>query len=119
MKQIVLFLLISSVVHAASTRKLIHDKNTIELNFEEKRHTYLSKNCKDIEKCFFIKKPELRYQPNQSPGFTLCYLLEGEPFFGMIEGQKEKEPICKKGKFFANHEALLYYYRDHIHKGKK
>ena len=77
------------------------------MDFEPKRHTFVSKNCSEIEKCFFKNTIELKTYPNQSPGFSLCYQLGGEPFFGVIKGQKDKEPICKKGEYFANHEALL------------
>ena len=110
-----LFLIIPNVYGA----ELIHAKKTIEMNFDQKLHTLVSKNCSDIEKCFFKKPFTLKSYPNQSPGFSLCYQLGGDPFFGEIKGQKEKEPICRKGEHFANHEALLYHYRDHHFKAKK
>lgn len=119
MKYFILSLLISNFSLTALGATLTHEGKSVELKLDKERHTYLSSNCEDVGKCFFDKAVTLKTYPNQSPGFSLCYQLGGRPFFGTIQGEKDKEPICKKGDFFANHEAILYHYRDLVLSSQK
>ena len=77
---------------------------------------YLSPNCKSVGECFFQKTIELKFYPNQSPGFSLCYQLGGKAFFGSIAGVKIKVPMCHKNGIYSDQEALLLHYRDHVFK---
>lgn len=120
MKTILLGMIVLTIITApVFSAELIYSKKSVAMTFDQKLHTFISSNCTDIEKCFFSKPITLKSYPDQSPGFSLCYQLGGDPFFGVIKDQKEKEPICKKGDYFANHEALLYHYRDFHFKAKK
>lgn len=96
---------------ACSPAKLVYQGKNIEVCHDQKNDLYLSKNCKDLAQCFFEKKITLQFYPNQSPGFSLCYQLGGEAFFGQIQGQKETVPMCKKNEYFADQESLLLHYR--------
>ena len=105
-------------VFASSEAQLLHDGKKIELLFDQKQKTYLSANCRSAKKCFFNKTIELKFYPDQSPGFTLCGQLGGEAFFGKVSGVSEKIPFCRKGDYFIDHEALLLEYRDIVYSKK-
>lgn len=106
-----LLLITSSKAFACEKATLVSEGKKIELCFDKVKETYLSKNCSDVGKCFFDRNIVLTLKEDQSPGFTLCYELKGTPFFGVIEGKKEKVPMCKKGAFFADHEKIFYHYK--------
>lgn len=82
-----------------------------ELCHVEKKHLYVSASCQNIEKCFLSKKIDLTTSPNQSPGFSLCYQIEGKPFFGKISGKKQKVPLCEKNGHIVDLENLMLAYR--------
>lgn len=84
---------------------------SIELCHDKVKNLYLSKSCSSIETCFFEKKIKLQFYPNQSPGFSLCYQLGGDAFFGIVKGVEDKIPFCFKNGHYADHESLLLQYR--------
>lgn len=91
--------------------RLVHQGKSVLLCHDKKNDLYLSKNCKAVGECFFEKKIQMQFYPNQSPGFSLCYQLGGDAFFGEIEGLKEKVPMCQKNGFYADQESLLLHNR--------
>lgn len=104
-------LIISSSALACTNVKLLYKGETITLCHFKSTDSYLSKNCRDIGRCFLKEPVTLKGSPQQSPGFALCYQIQGEPFFGEIQGLKEKIPLCKKGDFIADQERILYHYK--------
>lgn len=121
MKGMMFFLLTILIfpVFASSQAELSYEGKKVELRFDEGQKTYLSSNCPSARKCFLNKTIELKFYPDQSPGFTLCGQLGGEAFFGEVTGVNEKIPFCKKGGFFIDHEALLLEYRNIKYPGSK
>ena len=101
----------SSLAWACEKTSLSYQGKTVELCFTKKTESYLSKNCDSVAKCFFKKKLKLQFYPNQSPGFSLCYQLGGDAFFGEVKGVEDKVPFCKMGDYFADQESLLLHYR--------
>lgn len=98
-----------------TNRELSHNKGKHSLCYDQKKNSYLSKSCKDLGICFFEKKITLETYEDQSPGFSLCYQLGGEPFFGEITGSKSKIPMCLLNNQYADQESLLGYYASKIH----
>jgi hypothetical protein len=96
----------------SKTAELLYEGRTHVLDLDEKKESYISKGCEDLKKCFFQTPVKLTIYQNQSPGFSLCYQLKGDAFFGEIKGLKEKIPMCQKDGKFADQESLLLYYRD-------
>lgn len=90
---------------------LEHKGKQIELCHDKEKDLYLSKSCKNIADCFFEKKIDLKFYANQSPGFSLCYQLGGDAFFGVVRGVKDKIPFCFKNGHYADQESLLLHYR--------
>ncbi|WP_408096661.1 hypothetical protein ACJVC5_16620 [Peredibacter sp. HCB2-198] len=95
------------IVHACELVEIIHNEKKVKVCFDKKTELYLSEDCKDIEKCFLQKKIEFKFFPDQSPGFSLCYQLEGKPFFARVVGQKEKVPMCYKAPYYVDQEHLF------------
>jgi hypothetical protein len=111
---VIILLTFQTSVEAKCEKKvtLSYKGKDIELCYDKKLDTYKSLNCSDLKKCFFKKEIKLQHYQNQSPGFSLCFQLNGDAFFGDIKGVNKRIPMCKKDEFFANHEALLLeYYR--------
>jgi hypothetical protein len=97
----------------AQSAKLTLKGEIIPLCHSLKENLYFSKGCQDLGACFFQEKDfKLVHYQNQSPGFSLCYQIGGEAFFGDVIGTKKRIPFCKKKGQYANQEALLLYYRD-------
>jgi len=90
---------------------LEHQGKNIELCHDKAKDLYLSKSCSSLKTCFFEKKITLQFNPNQSPGFSLCYQLGGDAFFGVVRGVKDKVPFCFKKGHYADQESLLLQYR--------
>ena len=88
-------------------RELVYQGESIALCYEEKAEHYLSESCSKIQDCFFQKKIDLSIYPNQSPGFSLCFQLGGEPFFGRIKHYQLKIPLCKLNGHYIDQENLL------------
>lgn len=109
-----ILIVISNSVEARCTNVQLTLKNEkIDICHFKDKDNYLSKNCRDPKSCFFEKSlPTIELDPKQSPGFTLCYQLKGEPFFGILSNKKTKVPMCKKGDFIADLDSLLIIYRD-------
>lgn len=58
----------------------------------DKKRIY-SVECKSVSDCF--KTPEsLKYYPNQSPLFSLCYQSGGAPHFAKLKDVKNKVEVC-------------------------
>lgn len=91
-------------------KELLYEEKSITLCYEKKKELYLSERCKDIKKSFLTKDINFKIYPNQSPGFSLCYQLGGEAFFGSIKGHETKIPMCKSGEHFIDQENLLGIY---------
>jgi hypothetical protein len=98
-------------------------ENKVQLSFKGKKislchnketETYSSEGYVDIASNFFIKDFKLTYYKNQGPGFSICYQLGGEAFFGSIEGLNKKIPLCRKKGFIVDQESLLVHYRDNV-----
>lgn len=69
--------------------------------------SYLSQHCKSVTSCFPITHRLTHVSPNQTPGFTLCYSVGGDPFFATVSNSITKIPFCKLGKNFVDIESLL------------
>lgn len=110
---ILLVFSLSSASYAACEKvETTFEEKPVTLCFDKKLDRYLSESCKDVAKCFFDKKIELKYYANQSPGFSLCYQIQGKPFFARIKGQKDTVPLCHKNLVFVDHESLLLAYKN-------
>ena len=73
--------------------------------------SYLSKECQSVKDCFPLDHKIKEIYPNQSPGFTQCYAIQGEPFFAEVSNDKSKIPFCKRGKYFIDIESLMIAYK--------
>lgn len=104
-------LIVTSSEAFACTNVKLKYKNEVLTICKFKDGSYLSKNCRDPGRCFFDGKVKIDLDPSQSPGFTLCYAIKGEPFFGEIVGEKDKVPLCKKGAFIADQDKIFYHYK--------
>ncbi len=91
-------------------RELVVSEKSIALCYSKKQELYLSPECDEIKKCFFSKDIDLTIYANQSPGFSLCYQLNGEPFFGTIKNQLVKVPMCKLREQYIDQENLMESY---------
>lgn len=119
MLKILIFLLITVQLSNAEstkctpTKKLRLNGKAISLCEKIKGIQYISKECIDSpEKCFLVDGIKLEIRPNQSPGFSLCYDIEGEPFFGEIEGEEDKVPLCKFKGNYIDHDWLIKIYKE-------
>lgn len=93
-------------------KELLYQKEVVSLCHSSKNNLLVSEKCIGaLKKCFLKKKIKLMFQPNQSPGFSLCYQLDGHPFFGFIKGQKEKTPMCLIDGNYVDQENLLLAYK--------
>ena len=89
-------------------KNLIQDNKKVSLCYEEKKQFYLSPECESVESCFKVKNLDLTFRQDQSPGFSLCYQMGGDAFFGVIEGLDEKIPFCEyKGRFIDQENLIL------------
>ena len=52
-----------------------------------------SKGCNNVPDCFTTPK-HLKYYPNQSPLFSLCYQSDAKPHFAKLSGNKDKVEVC-------------------------
>lgn len=109
MRYFALSLILVSVemVHACELVEIIHNEKKVKVCFNKKTERYLSAECKSIETCFIQKKIEFKFFPDQSPGFSLCYQLEGKPFFAEVSGKSEKVPMCFKAPYYVDQEHLF------------
>lgn len=89
-----------------------HDQQKVILCFDKKADRYLSPHCDNVQKCFFKKKIEVKYYANQSPGFSICYQIDGEPFFAKIPGKDVSVPLCKLGDDFVDEDTLILTYKN-------
>lgn len=87
-------------------RILVKDQKEIKVCFDKKDQSYLSENCSSVKECFLKKKIIFKMYPNQSPGFSLCYQLEGTPFFAEIKKESKTIPFCELNSFFVDQESL-------------
>lgn len=99
-------LLISSSAFAAC--KEVTVKGEV-LCYGAKEKSYLSKSCKDVLSCFPYENG-LKLVPNQSPGFTLCYSLKGEPFFEKVNGEKTSTSFCRREGKTVDMNSLLHFH---------
>ncbi len=79
------------------------------LCYEAKQKSYLSKTCTSVLACFPYEEG-LKLVPNQSPGFTLCYSLKGEPFFEKVNGEKVSTSFCRKDGKTVDLNSLLHFH---------
>ncbi len=102
--------LISTVTNAWSCeiKKSVEYKGkTFAVCFDPKTELYLSPECSDIKTCFLKNKIEFQLYSNQSPGFSLCFQLGGDAFFGVIKGLEDKIPMCKIDNYIIDQENLI------------
>ena len=112
LKVLALHLTLSSAFGAQKScevkRILVHNEKKISLCFKEKEELYLSPECETIDSCFKVKDLDLQFRQDQSPGFSLCYQSGGNAFFGVIEKEDEKIPLCEfKGRYVDQENLLL------------
>ena len=93
---------------------LTYKGKKVELCHDVERDSYLSEENLNLYSSFFTKKIKLAFYKNQSPGFSLCYQLGGDAFFGTILGLDKKIPMCQLKSHFTDQESLLVYYRDNV-----
>lgn len=105
---------INAKVNCEKKVQLTYKGKNLFLCHNAEKDTYSSTDGIDLGTSFFTRKVDLTYYKNQSPGFSLCYQLGGDAFFGQIAGLTKKIPMCRKKDFFADQESLLLYYRDNI-----
>ena len=103
----VLILFSVQMVHACELVEIIHNEKKVKVCFDKKTEHYLSADCKNVEKCFLQKKIEFKFFSDQSPGFSLCYQLDGKPFFAEVVGKTEKVPMCFKKPYYIDQENLF------------
>lgn len=107
MKWSILLLLFQINNSAACTEVQVkYDGITSVVCFSSNKKLYLSKSCKNIEDCFTVTNKIDRIFPNQSPGFTLCYSINGTPFFATVSNDTKKIPFCKLGNHLTDIESL-------------
>ena len=112
---LVLIFITSQISAQTKCEKKVHlayKGKKVELCHNEVKDTYLSEENLDLSGSFFNRDIKLALYKNQSPGFSLCYQLGGEAFFGPIHGLDKKIPMCRKKNHFADQESLLLHYRD-------
>lgn len=107
---IIFSVFIISHAYACEPTDIIHENNLVNVCYTKKKERYLSPNCTSIEKCFLKKKFTFHYFPNQSPGFSLCYQIDGLPFFAEIPGKKDRVPMCYKEPYYVDQDNLFMTY---------
>lgn len=106
MKWFVVLLISSSFAQAGCKEITIEGE---ALCHDEKSGQFLSKGCESVKSCFPFEG-KFRVLPTQSPGFTMCYDMKGEPFFFKLEGQKTSLSFCRKGGKTVDIKSLLKTY---------
>ncbi len=106
MKWLIALLILSNFAYGAC--KEVTVKGEV-LCFEAKEQRYLSQSCKDVLSCFPYENG-LKLVPNQSPGFTLCYSLKGEPFFEKMNDEKNSTSFCRREGKTVDINSLLHFH---------
>jgi hypothetical protein len=106
MKWLTALLILSNFAYGAC--KEVTVKGEV-LCHEAKEKRFLSKSCKSVLSCFPYQG-ELKLVPNQSPGFTLCYSLKGEPFFEKVNGEKTSTSFCRRDGKTVDINSLLHFH---------
>ena len=110
---------LASDAWSCGIKKTIEYKGkTFDVCFDPKTELYLSPECSDIKTCFLKNKIEFQLYPNQSPGFSLCFQLGGDAFFGVIQGLEDKIPMCKIDNFIIDQENLMIALKKESHNRK-
>lgn len=105
MKLIILISLFSKAYGVTLTQS---NGKAIEVDVDGKR--VYSKDCSKIYNCFKFPK-KLKFYPNQSPLFSLCYQSGGTPEFVNLEGEEHKIEFCFKDNKGVDLETLMKAYK--------
>ena len=110
MKWLMIVLIIFQInnVFACNIVQVFYQTSKFDVCYIDNKKNYLSKECKTIKDCFPVSVKITETFPNQSPGFTLCYAIKGEPIFAKVSNTENKIPVCKLGKSFVDIESLLW-----------